>query len=125
MRSVVNSVRFRGGRGWFFIQALVGGPVPLEPVVLAQRLEEPKVLQKSGREGWKLMPTPLVGDMRREKAEEGEMEAEERQSRLDRFSKQVFRFRRNSHPFGRPGPWFQGVQSASYHVRRFNLCLTI
>ena len=51
------------------------------------------------------MPTPLVGDMRREKAEEGEMEAEERQSRLDRFSKQVFRFRRN-------------------HVQRFNLCLT-
>ena len=51
------------------------------------------------------MPTPLVGDMRREKAEEGEMEAEERQSRLDRFSKQVFRFRR-------------------INVQRFNLCLT-
>ena len=54
-------------------------------MVLAQRLEEPKVLQKPGREGWKLKPTPLVGDTRREKAEEGEMEAEERQSSLDRF----------------------------------------
>ena len=82
MRSVVNSVRFRGGRGGVFsVRPSLGGSVPLEPVVLAQRLEEPKVLQKSGREGWDLMPTPFVGDMRREKAEEVEMEAEERQSR--------------------------------------------
>ena len=74
-------------------------------MVLAQRLEEPKVLQKPGREGWKLKPTPLVGDTRREKAEEGEMEAEERQSSLDRFSKKVFRFGR-------------------INVQSFNLCLT-
>ena len=35
----------------FFIQALVGGPVPLEPVVLAQRLEEPKSSSKFWQRG--------------------------------------------------------------------------
>ena len=68
------------------------------------------------------MPTPLVGDMRREKAEEGEMEAEERQSRLDRFSKQVFRFRRKSLFCGRPGPiiMFKDLTFAS----RINFCFS-
>ena len=61
-----------------FSQALVGGSDPQEPVVLAQRLEESKVLQKTGREGCQLRPTPLAGGMGREEAEEGEAEAEGR-----------------------------------------------
>ena len=103
----------------------MGGPVPLEPRGSGSTDRRTKSSSKTWQRGVEAHAhTPRRGYEKRE-GRGGREGGRGKAVQWTDLVKQVFRFRRNSHLGGRPGPGFQGIQRASYHVQRFNLCLTI
>ena len=84
----------------------MGGSVPLEPVVLAQRLEEPKSSSKFWQRGVGAHAHTLLRGYEKREGRGGREGGRGKAVQWTDLVKQVFRFRRNSHLGGRPGPRF-------------------